>query len=704
MSAPKRYTVTSALPYANGPLHVGHIAGAYLPGDIYVRYLRQRGRDVVYVCGSDEHGAAITIQAKKEGTTPQAIIDKYHEINKQAFKDLGIDFDIYHRTSSELHRETASNYFKDLYDKGVFEERETEQYYDEDFSQFLADRYIVGTCPNCGNDNAYGDQCEKCGTTLSPDELISPRSMLSNKPPVKRLTKHWYLPLNQSEEWLRSWIIKGEGRTEEWKTNVAGQCRSWIEQGLHPRSITRDLDWGVPVPLPGAEGKVLYVWLDAPIGYISATKQWALDNGKQWEPYWKDADTKLVHFIGKDNIVFHCIIFPVILKANDYILPTNVPANEFMNLEGRKLSTSRNWAVWVHEYLRDFPGQEDVLRYYLCSNMPETKDSEFTWADFQAKNNNELVATLGNFVNRVMVLTHKYFDGKVPATDALQSESRVWQTILGQYTKVEDAIEAYEFKNAQAEMINLARFGNQYLTKEEPWKTIKTNPEAAAAVLFDCLQIINHLAIIGQPFLPFTSQKIRQQLNAAAVLVEWNAQYVQLPTGHQLNQPELLFSKIEDETIQQQVDKLHASQPMTQLTDAKQSNVILSNVILSGVEGGAEGPTYEPMKAEIVFDDFAKIDLRAGTILTAEKVEKADKLLKFTVDLGFEQRTIVSGVAMHFTPEQCVGQRVSIVANLAPRKLKGIESQGMILLAEDSAGKLYFTEPTVGAPNGAVIR
>jgi len=704
MSAPKRYTVTSALPYANGPLHVGHIAGAYLPGDIYVRYLRQRGRDVVYVCGSDEHGAAITIQAKKEGTTPQAIIDKYHEINKQAFKDLGIDFDIYHRTSSELHREMASNYFKDLYDKGVFEERETEQYYDEDFSQFLADRYIVGTCPNCGNDNAYGDQCEKCGTTLSPDELISPRSMLSNKPPVKRLTKHWYLPLNQSEEWLRSWIIKGEGRTEEWKTNVAGQCRSWIEQGLHPRSITRDLDWGVPVPLPGAEGKVLYVWLDAPIGYISATKQWALDNGKQWEPYWKDTDTKLVHFIGKDNIVFHCIIFPVILKANNYILPTNVPANEFMNLEGRKLSTSRNWAVWVHEYLRDFPGQEDVLRYYLCSNMPETKDSEFTWADFQAKNNNELVATLGNFVNRVMVLTHKYFDGKVPATDALQSEGRVWQTILGQYTKVEDAIEAYEFKNAQAEMINLARFGNQYLTKEEPWKTIKTNPEAAAAVLFDCLQIINHIAIIGQPFLPFTSQKIRQQLNAAAVPVEWNAQYVQLPTGHQLNQPELLFSKIEDETIQQQVDKLHASQPMTQLTDAKQSNVILSNVILSGVEGVAEGPTYEPMKAEIVFDDFAKIDLRAGTILTAEKVEKADKLLKFTVDLGFEQRTIVSGVAMHFTPEQCVGQRVSIVANLAPRKLKGIESQGMILLAEDSAGKLYFTEPTVGAPNGAVIR
>jgi methionyl-tRNA synthetase len=704
MSAPKRYTVTSALPYANGPLHVGHIAGAYLPGDIYVRYLRQRGRDVVYVCGSDEHGAAITIQAKKEGTTPQAIIDKYHEINKQAFKDLGIDFDIYHRTSSELHRETASNYFKDLYDKKVFEERETEQYYDEDFSQFLADRYIVGTCPNCGNDNAYGDQCEKCGTTLSPDELISPRSMLSNKPPVKRLTKHWYLPLNQSEEWLRSWIIKGEGRTEEWKTNVAGQCRSWIEQGLHPRSITRDLDWGVPVPLPGAEGKVLYVWLDAPIGYISATKQWALDNGKQWEPYWKDEETKLVHFIGKDNIVFHCIIFPVILKANDYILPTNVPANEFMNLEGRKLSTSRNWAVWVHEYLRDFPGQEDVLRYYLCSNMPETKDSEFTWADFQAKNNNELVATLGNFVNRVMVLTHKYFDGKVPATDALQSEGRVWQSILGQYTKVEDAIEAYEFKNAQAEMINLARFGNQYLTKEEPWKTIKTNPEAAAAVLFDCLQIINHIAIIGQPFLPFTSQKIRQQLNAAAVPVKWNAQYVQLPTGHALNQPELLFSKIEDETIQQQVDTLHASQPMTTPTEETQKSVILSNVILSGVEGGAEGPAYEPMKAEIVFDDFAKIDLRAGTILTAEKVEKADKLLKFTVDLGFEQRTIVSGVAMHFTPEQCVGQRVSIVANLAPRKLKGIESQGMILLAEDSAGKLYFTEPTAGAPNGAVIR
>lgn len=702
MSAPKRYTVTSALPYANGPLHVGHIAGAYLPGDIYVRYLRQRGRDVVYVCGSDEHGAAITIQAKKEGTTPQAIIDKYHEINKQAFKDLGITFDIYHRTSSELHRETASAYFKDLYDKGVFEERETEQYYDEDFSQFLADRYIVGTCPNCGNDNAYGDQCEKCGTTLSPDELINPRSMLSNKPPIKRLTKHWYLPLNKYEDWLRSWIIKGEGRTEEWKTNVAGQCRSWIEQGLHPRSITRDLDWGVPVPLPGADGKVLYVWLDAPIGYISATKQWALDNGKQWEPYWKDSETKLVHFIGKDNIVFHCIIFPVILKANDYILPTNVPANEFMNLEGRKLSTSRNWAVWVHEYLHDFPGQQDVLRYYLCSNMPETKDSEFTWADFQAKNNNELVATLGNFVNRVMVLTHKYFDGKVPAIDVLQSEARVLQPILGQYAKVEEAIEGYDFKTALAEMINLARFGNQYLTKEEPWKTIKTNPEAAAAVLFDCLQIINHLSILIEPLLPFTSAKIRQQLNVASVPAKWDTPYVQIPAGHQLNQPELLFSKIEDETIALQVAKLHASQPMSTPTSVTLSGV--EEGAEGGAEGGVEGTAYEPMKAEIVFDDFAKIDLRAGTIIAAEKVVKADKLLKFTVDLGFEQRTIVSGVAMHFTPEQCVGQRVSIVSNLAPRKLKGIESQGMILLAEDSAGKLYFTEPTVGAPNGAVIR
>jgi methionyl-tRNA synthetase len=693
MSAPKRYTVTSALPYANGPLHVGHIAGAYLPGDIYVRYLRQRGRDVVYVCGSDEHGAAITIQAKKEGTTPQAIIDKYHEINKQAFKDLGIDFDIYHRTSSELHRETASNYFKDLYDKGVFEERETEQYYDEDFSQFLADRYIVGTCPNCGNDNAYGDQCEKCGTTLSPDELISPRSMLSNKPPVKRLTKHWYLPLNQYEEWLRTWIIKGEGRTEEWKTNVAGQCRSWIEQGLHPRSITRDLDWGVPVPLPGAEGKVLYVWLDAPIGYISATKQWAVDNGKQWEPYWKDADTKLVHFIGKDNIVFHCIIFPVILKANDYILPTNVPANEFMNLEGRKLSTSRNWAVWVHEYLRDFPGQEDVLRYYLCSNMPETKDSEFTWADFQAKNNNELVATLGNFVNRVMVLTNKYYNGIVPQgpQDVLRQEDADFLAQIDRaYKNISESIEKYEFRAAQNSLMELARQGDKYLGTLEPWKLIKTDPVRTAEVLYNSLQVIGHLSQLAQPFLPNTAAKLRRMLHLNAN-VAWNEQATLLPTGYQLNQPELLFSKIEDETIQIQVDKLHASQPMTTpIEDTTETEVAAS--------------AYEPMKAEIVFDDFAKIDLRAGTILAAEKVAKADKLLKFTVDLGFEQRTIVSGVAMHFTPEQCIGQRVSIVANLAPRKLKGIESQGMILLAEDSAGKLYFTEPTEGTPNGAVIR
>lgn len=689
MSEPKRYMITSALPYANGPLHVGHIAGAYLPGDIYTRYLRLRGRDVVYVCGSDEHGAAITIQAKKEGTTPQAIIDKYHEINKQAFKDLGIDFDIYHRTSSQLHHETSSAYFKDLYDKGVFEERETEQYFDEEYQQFLADRYIVGTCPNCANENAYGDQCEKCGTSLSPDELINPRSMLSNQTPVKRKTKHWYLPLDKYENWLKDWIIKGDGRVEEWKVNVAGQCRSWIEQGLHPRSITRDLDWGVPVPLPGAEGKVLYVWLDAPIGYISATKQWALDNGKDWAPYWKDSETKLVHFIGKDNIVFHCIIFPVILKANGYILPTNVPANEFMNLEGRKLSTSRNWAVWVHEYLADFPGQEDTLRYYLCSNMPETKDSEFTWADFQAKNNNELVATLGNFVNRVMVLTHKYFEGKVPQADVLASESNVWPTIQGQYKKVTDAIEAYEFKNAQAEMINLARFGNQYLTKEEPWKTIKTNPVQAAQVLFDCLQIINHLSIIGQPFLPFTSQNIRKQLNIAHQPAQWNAPYIQLPVGHTLNEPELLYTKIENTTILQQIDKLHASQPMT----APANETALTKTA-----------THEPLKAEIQYDDFAKLDLRAGTIIAAEKVEKADKLLKLTVDLGFEQRTIVSGIALHFSPDNLVGQRVSIVANLAPRKLKGIESQGMILLAENSEGILFFTVPAEGTPNGSVIK
>ncbi len=697
MSEPKRYTVTSALPYANGPLHVGHIAGAYLPGDIYVRYLRLRGRDVVYVCGSDEHGAAITIQAKKEGTTPQAIIDKYHEINKQAFKDLGINFDIYHRTSSKLHHETSSQYFKDLYDKGFFEERETEQYYDDEFSQFLADRYIIGTCPNCGNENAYGDQCEKCGTTLSPDELINPRSMLSNKAPVKRLTKHWYLPLDKQEDWLREWIIKGNGRNEEWKVNVAGQCRSWIEQGLHPRSITRDLDWGVPVPLPGAEGKVLYVWLDAPIGYISATKQWAIDNNKDWELYWKNKDTKLVHFIGKDNIVFHCIIFPTILKANNYILPTNVPANEFMNLEGRKLSTSRNWAVWVHEFLEDFPGQQDVLRYYLCSNMPETKDSEFTWADFQARNNNELVATLGNFVNRVMVLTHKYFEGKIPdgpQGDLKQEDIEFVAQIAKAYQNVGESIEKYDFRQAQNSLMELARSGDRYLGLLEPWKLYKIDPKRTAEILYNGLQVIAHLSVLSLPFLPTTSGKLRRLLNLPNEF-EWNPGTVYLPTGHQLNQPELLFSKVEDETIAKQVTKLHASQPMTTPTEETPSTEGIATTQTSA---------YEPMKAEIVFDDFAKIDLRAGTIITAEKVEKADKLLKFTVDLGFEQRTIVSGVASHFQPETLIGQRVSIVANLAPRKLKGIESQGMILLAEDSAGKLYFTVPAEGTPNGSVIR
>ncbi len=686
MSKPKRYTVTAALPYANGPLHVGHIAGAYLPADIYVRYLRMNGDDVAFICGSDEHGAAITIRAKLEGITPKEIIDKYHERNKTSFAGLGIDFDIYHRTSSALHHETAQAFFLDLYNKGVFEEQESEQYYDEEYQQFLADRYIVGTCPNCGNENAYGDQCEKCGSSLSPTDLKNPRSMLSDKTPVLRTTKHWYLPLNKYEGWLRQWIIDGEGRAEDWKKNVAGQCKSWIDDGLQPRSITRDLDWGVPVPLPDADGKVLYVWLDAPIGYISATKQWAADTGKDWKPYWQSPDTKLVHFIGKDNIVFHCIIFPVILKASEqYIMPTNVPANEFMNLEGNKISTSRNWAVWVDEFLRDFPEQVDVLRYYLCSNAPETKDSEFTWADYQAKNNNELVATLGNFVNRVLVLTHKYFEGKVPATGTLQPvDEEFLAGIKTTYSKAGGHIERYEFRAALNQMMELARSGDRYLASLEPWKLIKTD-EARTATILNCgLQVVAHLSQICRPFMPNTSDKLRGMLALKNDVVGCKFDELLLSDGHQLNQPELLFSKIDDETVAAQVAKLQkapaAATPET------------------------ETIKYEPVKDEIQFDDFMKLDIRTGTITAAERIPKADKLLQLSVDLGFETRTIVSGIAEYYQPEEVVGRQVSVLVNLAPRKLRGVESQGMILMAEDADGSLSFAAPDKPVANGMTIR
>lgn len=694
MSDPKRYTITAALPYANGPLHVGHMAGAYLPADIYVRYLRLKKKEVVFICGSDEHGAAITIQAKKEGVSPKTIIDKYHQLNKETFKGIGIDFDIYHRTSSPLHHQTASGFFKDLYEKGVFEEKETEQYYDVEFSQFLADRYITGTCPNCGFDKAYGDQCENCGRTLNPTDLIDPKSTLSNSTPVLKKTTHWYLPLNQYQTWLHDWIVDGNGRVEEWKKNVYGQCRSWLEDkdGLQPRSITRDLDWGIPVPLPGAEGKVLYVWLDAPIGYISATKQWALDNKKDWEPYWKDENTKLVHFIGKDNIVFHCIIFPVILKASkEYILPTNVPANEFMNLEGRKISTSRNWAVWVNEYLIDFGGKEDVMRYYLCANAPETKDSEFTWADFQAKNNNELVANLGNFVNRIFVLIHKFYGGVLPDVSIMDMEKEPEDMMYldkqdQAYEQIGNSIEAYEFRLALSQVMDVSRAGNKYLTDNEPWKQIKTNPDKAAKVLFNCVQTIAHLAILMKPFMPFSSAKLQQMLNMDDEDVHWDSPDILLTSGHELNQPALLFDKIEDAAILAQVEKLHASQPQA-----------------APMEEEAPAPVHQPVKETIQYDDFAKLDLRVGTITAAEKVPNADKLLKLNVDMGFEQRTILSGIAEHFKPEEVINKHVCVVVNLAPRKIRGTESQGMILMAEDSDGKLRFISPMPHAENGSII-
>jgi len=713
MKQPKRYLITAALPYANGLKHIGHLAGAYLPADIYVRYLRAQKRDVVFVCGSDEHGTAIPIQATKEGTTAQAIIDKYHPIIEQNFNDLGISFDIYHRTSSPIHHETASEFFTALNNKGDLITKESEQYYDEQAQSFLADRYIKGTCPNCGFQAAYGDQCESCGKSLSPDELINPVSTLSGNTPVKKLTKHWYLPLDRHEDFLRKWIIEEHGN--DWRSTVVGQCKSWIDGGLQPRAVTRDLDWGVALPsdVEGGKGKVLYVWFDAPIGYISATKQWALNTGKDWRPYWEDQETKLIHFIGKDNIVFHCIIFPVMLQFPGTILPTNVPANEFMNLEGDKMSTSRNWKLEMEDYINDFIKPEnggsqlaDTLRYYLTAIAPESKDSEFTWKGFQDANNSELVSIFGNFINRALVLMHKLCNGKVPPlhNELLDElDHATIEAIQQTKQKVEQLLEEYKFRDAQFEVINLARIGNQYMQKKEPWilaKQLAENPAAQQLInncLHICLQLTANLAILSNPFLPFTAKKICYLLKVVDKILDWeNAGSMKLlSVGYSLRAPELLFRKIEDEEITKQIEKLKAAAvnketiPTTSNTHNNQSAAIADTT--SAII--AESAEKSPVKPEIVFDDFAKIDLKVGTIVAAEKVEKADKLLKLQVDLGFETRTIVSGIAMHFAPADIVGKQVTVVCNLAPRKMRGIESNGMILMAEDANGKLHFINP-----------
>jgi methionyl-tRNA synthetase len=682
----KRYTITSALPYANGPLHIGHLAGAYIPADIFVRYLRLKKKDVIYICGSDEHGAAITIKAKKEGTTPQAIIDQYHNQIKQSFEEFGIAFDIYHRTSSPIHHDLSQEFFLNLYEKDEFVEQLSEQYYDEDFNQFLADRYIIGTCPNCHNDNAYGDQCEKCGTSLNPTDLINPTSTLSGKPPILKMTKHWYLPLDKYQPWLEKWIDEKEG---EWKVNVFGQCKSWLKSGLQPRSMTRDLDWGIDVPLEEAKGKKLYVWMDAPIGYISATKQWAIDHGKDWKLYWKKQadeadDTCLIHFIGKDNIVFHCIIFPSILHAHgEYVLPQNVPANEFLNLEGDKLSTSRNHAVWLHEYLEEFPGKQDELRYVLTSILPETSDSEFTWKDYQARVNNELVAILGNFVNRVMILMHKFYEGKVESEGGSikLTDSNINNELGALYDSIEVNLNAYRFRQALQSVMDIARLGNKYLTDKEPWKSIKTDPADAKEALHNCLFIIGHLATCLQPFLPGTAKKIFGMLKLPETVNFDNV--LAFANGHQLNAAALLFEKVEDEVIDFQVQKL---------LNKKQT-----------VET-ANQPEIAPAKENINYESFATMDIRTGTILTAEKVAKTKKLLKLTIDTGIDQRTVVSGIAEFFEPEAIIGQKVSILVNLEPREIKGILSQGMILMAENAEGKLTFVAPVEGFANGSVIR
>ncbi|MBU1012039.1 MAG: methionine--tRNA ligase [Bacteroidetes bacterium] len=678
----KRYTITSALPYANGPIHIGHLAGVYIPADIYTRYLRMKGKDVVFIGGSDEHGVPITIKAQQQKVTPQQIVDKYHGIIKKSFEDFGISFDIYSRTSNKVHHETASEIFKTLYDKGEFIEQTTEQFYDHDKNQFLADRYIIGTCPHCGNEKAYGDQCENCGTTLNATDLINPKSALTGNTPQLKETKHWYLPLDRYEGWLRKWII--EGHKHDWKSNVYGQCKSWIDQGLQARAVTRDLDWGIKVPIEGAEGKVLYVWFDAPIGYISATKEWATEKGIDWKPYWKDKDTKLLHFIGKDNIVFHCIIFPAILKhEGTYILPENVPANEFLNLEGDKISTSRNWAVWLHEYLEDFPGKQDVLRYVLCANAPETKDNDFTWKDFQARNNSELLAIFGNFANRTLVLTKKYFDGIVPELGELTELDHAAINELKEFPeRIANSLENYRFREALNEFMNLARLGNKYLTETEPWKVFKTDTERVKTILNISLQICANLALLAEPFLPFTSKKLLKMLNLSVSNWEAAGDSKLLLAGHQLNEPEFLFEKIEDEQIEAQVQKL---------LDTK-------------VENNKNNVKIAPQKEDITFDDFVKMDIRTATIVEAEKITKTKKLLKLLVDTGIDKRTIVSGIAEYYNAEEIIGQKVSVLVNLAPRMLKGIVSQGMILMAENAEGKLCFVKPSEDFNNGSEIK
>ena len=698
----KRYLITAALPYANGPVHIGHLAGCYLPADIYTRYQRARKRDVKFMCGSDEHGVPITLRAMKEGITPQDVVDKYNTIIKDSFEGMGISFDIYSRTSSETHKETSQAFFKKLYNDGAFEEHESEQYYDEEKNIFLADRYIIGTCPNCANPNAYGDQCEKCGTTLSPEQLISPRSALSNAPLVKRKTIHWYFPLNKYEDFLKEWIV--EGKKNDWKANVYGQCKSWLDSGLQPRAMTRDSSWGVPVPLPNAEGKVLYVWFDAPIGYISATKE--LTN--QWSDYWCQEDTKLVHFIGKDNIVFHCIIFPAMLKAHGgYVLPDNVPANEFLNIEGEKVSTSRNWAVWVHEYVKDFPDQQDALRYVLCANAPESKDNDFTWKDFQDRVNNELVAVFGNLINRAFVLMHKLCKGRVPPVHpdvVTAGDNSLIEEIQLAKTKIENALDSYKFREGLAEVIALARKGNIYLQENAPWSLAKTpelqaeNQKRIDVCLHLCLQLSANLAIMINPFLPFTAKKMCYMMKVVDRMLEWEhaGKLDLLKVNYPLRAPELLFRKIEDEEVAAQVQKLKANLKLA----TPQS---MENSTTEAVK--AENVTEMPAKkAEITYDDFAKMDLRVGTIISAEKVEKADKLLKLELDMGTEKRTVVSGIAMHFKPEDIVGKQVTVVANLAPRKMRGIESNGMILMAQNADGRLIFVSPLEMADAGSEVK
>lgn len=683
----KRITITAALPYTNGPIHIGHMAGVYVPADIYARYQRLQNRDILFICGSDEHGVPIAIRAKKERITPQELVDKYHKIIKDSFEEFGISFDNYSRTSAEIHHKTASDFFKTLYDNGKFIEKETEQLYDPEAKQFLADRFVIGTCPKCGATDSYGDQCESCGTSHNATDLINPKSAITGSKPILKSTKHWFLPLDTYQQWLEDWIVVGH--KEDWKPNVYGQCKSWLDDGLHPRAVTRDLDWGIPVPVEGAEGKVLYVWFDAPIGYISSTKEWAEREGKDWELYWKSKDTKLVHFIGKDNIVFHAIIFPSMLKAHgDYILPDNVPANEFLNLEGDKLSTSRNWAVWLPEYLKDFPNQQDVLRYVLTANAPEGKDNDFTWKDFQARNNNELVAVFGNFINRVMVLTKNYYDGAIPAPgEFTEEDNKILSTMRSYPANIASSIERYRFKEAQAVLMNLARLGNKYLADEEPWHTIKTDEIRTKTIMNIALQIAAGLAILSEPFLPHTSKKLKKILgfeNLENPLV-WKSvvlEEVLLPAEHKTGESELLFAKIEDKTIQKQLDKLE---------ETKKENV--ETVV-----------NVEPAKEACTFEDFMKMDLRVGTILEAEKMPKADRLLVLKVDIGLDIRTIVSGLAEHFNPEDIIGKRVTVLANLAPRKLRGVESQGMILMTEKEDGSLVFLNPdTDDVPNGATI-